>query len=139
MELSLVGWVKILNLMRGSETMKFRLCRLEFGINCLADIRVLYKAWDRLWTLEGGVPPYSILIYLTIEDRLPGERVSLNFTASTEMLDKFLSILEQDGLKFSRHELIPNFLILCRVEKDRGGLTVIGSSGADEPENEQDS
>jgi hypothetical protein len=108
MELSLVGWVKILNLMRGSETMKFRLCRLEFGINCLADIRVLYKAWDRLWTLEGGVPPYSILIYLTIEDRLPGERVSLNFTASTEMLDKFLSILEQDGLKFSRHELIPN-------------------------------
>ena len=59
--------------------MKFRMCRLEFGINCLADIRVLYYAWDRLWTLEGGVPPYSILVYVTIEDRLPGEQVSLNF------------------------------------------------------------
>ena len=37
--------------------MKFRIGRLEFGINCLADIRFLYHAWDRLWTLEGGVPP----------------------------------------------------------------------------------
>ena len=61
--------------------MKTRMCRLEFGINCLADIRFLYHAWDRLWTLEGGVPPHSILVYVTIEDRLPGEQVSLNFTA----------------------------------------------------------
>ena len=35
--------------------MKTRMFRLEFGINCLADIRCLYKAWDRFWTLEGGV------------------------------------------------------------------------------------
>ena len=40
--------------------MKTRMCRLEFGVNCLADIRFLYYAWDRLWTLEGGVPPHSI-------------------------------------------------------------------------------
>ena len=59
--------------------MKTRMCRLEFGVNCLADIRFLYHAWDRLWTLEGGVPPHSILVYVTIEDRLPGEQVSLNF------------------------------------------------------------
>ena len=84
--------------------MKTRMCRLEFGINCLADIRFLYHAWDRLWTLEGGVPPHSILVYVTIEDRLPGEQVSLNFTASPEVLDRFLSILEQDGLKFTRNE-----------------------------------
>ena len=115
--------------------MKSRIGRLEFGVNCLADIRVLYKAWDRLWTLEGGVPPYSILVYVMVDDRLPEEQVSLNFQASTEVLERFLSILEQDGLKFTRNELIPGFLIMCRVDKDRGGLTVIGGSGGDEPGN----
>ncbi len=113
--------------------MKTRNCRLEFGINCLADIRLLYHAWDRLWTLEGGVPPHSILVYVTIEDRLPGDQVCLNFTASTEMLDRFMSILVKDGLKFTRNEIIPDFLIMCRVDKDRGGLTVIGGTGGDEP------
>jgi hypothetical protein len=93
----------------------------------------LYHAWDRLWTLEGGVPPHSILVYVTIEDRLPGEQVSLNFQASPEMLNRFLRALEQDGFKFSRNEFRPGFLIMCRVDKDRGGLTVIGGSGGDEP------
>jgi hypothetical protein len=113
--------------------MKFRKARLEFGVNSLADMRALYKAWDRLWSLEGGVPPHSILVYVTIEDRLPGEQVNLNFTASPEVLERFLSTLEQDGLKFTRNDLIPGFLIMCRVEKDRGGLTVIGGSSDDEP------
>ena len=63
----------------------------------------------------------------------------MNFTAELEVLDRFLGILEQDGLKFSRNEFIPGFLILCRVEKDKGGLTVIGGSGGDEPGNGQDS
>jgi hypothetical protein len=111
--------------------MKTHMCRLEFGINCLADIKFLYHAWDQLWTPEGGMPA---LVYVTIEDRRPGEQVSLNFTASTEVLDRFLSILEKNGLKFSRNELMPGFLIICRVDKDRGGLTVIGGSGGDEPE-----
>jgi hypothetical protein len=134
MELAFVGWAKILNLKRGSEIMKTRMCRLEFGINCLADIRFLYYAWDRLWSLEGGVPPHSILVYVTIEDRLPGDQVCLNFTASTEMLDRFMRILAEDGLQFSRNDLMPGFLIMCRVEKDRGGLTVIRGSG-NEPGN----
>ena len=95
----------------------------------------MYQAWDRLWTLEGGVPPHSILVYVMIEDRLPGEQVSLNFQASPEMLDRFLSILEQDGLKFTRNELIPGFLIMCRVDKDRGGLTVIGANERHDPGN----
>jgi hypothetical protein len=130
MELSLVGRVKILNLKRGSNAMKPRICRLEFGINCLADIRFLYYAWDWLWTQEGGAPPHTILPYITIEDRLPGEQVSLNFTASMEVLDRFMCILEQDGLKSSRDDLIPNFLILCRIDKDQGGLRVIGGNDA---------
>jgi hypothetical protein len=73
------------------------------------------------------------MVYLTIEDRLPGDQVCMNFTASTEMLDRFMSILEQDGLKFIRNDLMPGFLVICRVDKDRGGLTVIGGSGSDEP------
>jgi hypothetical protein len=112
--------------------MKTHLCRLEFGINCLADIRVLYYAWDRLWTPEGGMPS---LVYVTIEDRLPGEQVSINFQASTEMLDRFLGNLEHDGLKFSRNELAPGFLIICRMDKDRGGLTVIGANDRHDPGN----
>jgi hypothetical protein len=115
--------------------MKFPKARLEFGVNCLADIRCLYKTWDRLWTLEGGVPPYSILVYVMVDDRLPGEQVSLNFTASPEVLEEFMTTLEQDGLKFTRNDFIPGFLILCRVENDRGGLTVIGANGRHEPDN----
>jgi hypothetical protein len=134
MELSLVGWAKILNFKtERCNIMKTRKCRLEFGINCLADIRFLYHAWDRLWTHEGGVPPQSILVYLTIEDRLPGDQVCMNFTAELEVLDRFLSSLEKDGLKFTRNEFIPGFLIMCRVEKDKGGLTVIGAKDAHEP------
>jgi hypothetical protein len=139
MELALVGWVKIINLKRGSDTMKTRMCRLAFGVNCLSDIRVLYYAWDRLWSLEGGVPPQSFLVYVTIEDRLPGHQVSLNFTARMEVLDRFLGILEKDSLKFTRNEFIPGFLIMCRVEKDRGGLTVIGADDRHEPDSGQES
>jgi hypothetical protein len=119
--------------------MKFRKARLEFGVNSLADMRALYHAWDRLWTLEGGVPPYSILVYVMVDDRLPGEQVSLNFTASPEVLDRFLDTLEQDGLKFTRNDFIPGFLVFCRVDKDRGGLTVIGGSTAVEPDSKLDS
>jgi hypothetical protein len=139
MESAFVGWAKILNLKRRSDTMKTRMCRLEFGVNCLADIRFLYYTWDRLWTMEGGVPPHSILVYVTIEDRLPGEQVNINFQASSEMLDRFLSILEQDGLKFSCDEIVPGLLTICRVEKERGGLTIIGGSGGDQPGGGQDS
>ena len=112
--------------------MKTRKCRLEFGINCLPDIRFLYYAWDRLWSLEGEVP----IVYVTIEDRLPGEQVCVNFQASTEMLDRFLRILEQDGLRFSCDEIVPGLLTICRVEKDRGGLTVIGANGRHDPGDE---
>jgi hypothetical protein len=116
--------------------MKTRMCRLEFGVNCLADVRLLYHAWDRLWTQKGGVPNHTLLVYVMIEDRLPGEQVTLNFTASMEMLDRFMSILEQDGLKFTRNELIPGFLIMCRVDQDRGGLTVISANDRHDPGNE---
>jgi hypothetical protein len=115
--------------------MKTRKVRLEFGVIRLADIRFLYLIWDRFWALEGGVPPYSVQIYVTIGERLPRERVNLNFQASPEVLNRFLEILEQNGLRFRCDELIPGFLIVCRVDKDRGGLTLIGGRDGIEPDN----
>ena len=102
-------------------------------MTCLADIRFLHQAWDRLWSLEAWGPTEPPLLYVTIEDRLPGEQVNLNFQASPAMLEKFLENLEEAGLKFSRTEIVPGFLITCRVEKDRGGLTVIGVGGSRHP------
>jgi hypothetical protein len=114
--------------------MKTRICRLEFGVTCLADIRVLYHAWDRLWIMEGGVPGHSVLVYLMVEDRVLMEQVNLNFQAIPELLDRFLEILEKDGLKFSCKEVMPGFLIRCRVDEDRGGLTVIGANDRHDPD-----
>jgi hypothetical protein len=129
-EAPFMGWAKILNLKRERcGVMKIRKARLEFGVNCLSDIRFLFKTRDRFWSLKGEVP----LVYVTIEDRLPGEQVGLNFQASTEMLDKFMRILEQDGLRFSCDEIVPGLLTICRVEKDRGGLTVIGANDGHGP------
>jgi hypothetical protein len=94
--------------------MKTRSCMLEFVVYGLEDIRILYRAWDRLWTVEDRGNTESILPYVTVDDRLPGEEVSLNFHATSEVLDRFLGILEQGGLKFTRHDFIPGFLIMCQ-------------------------
>jgi hypothetical protein len=114
---------------RGGYIMKTRLCRLEFAITGMADLRFLYRAWDNLWAIEDRGNAESIMIYVTVDDRLPGEEVSLNFTATPEVLDKFLGILEQGGLKFSRHDFLPGFLITCRVDHDRGSLHIIDGKG----------
>ncbi len=115
-----------------------RLCRLEFGISGMADLRFLYKAWDRLWAVEDRGNAESIMVYVTMEDRLPGEEVSLNFHATPEVLDKFLDILEQDGLRFSSDIVIPGFLIMCRVDQDRGSLHIIGANGGHDPGGSQE-
>ena len=82
------------------------------------------------------MPSHAFLVYVTIEDRLPGEQVNLNFQASPEVLERFLTILEHEGLKFSRTEIVPGFLITCRVEKDRRRLTVIGADDPHDPGSE---
>ena len=97
--------------------MKFRISRLEFGISSLADIRFLLKAWDKYLIKEGQEGTESVLVYVMIEDRLPGEEVKLNFTATQEVLDRFLGLLEKDGFKFSRTEIIPGFFTMCRAEQ----------------------
>ncbi len=118
--------------------MKTRICRLEFGISGMADIRVLYKAWDRFWAREDRGGAESIQVYLTVDDRLPGEEVSLNFHATPEALDKFLNILEQDGLKFSRNDFLPGLLITCQVDHDRSSLHIIGANGGHDPGGRQE-
>ncbi len=99
--------------------MKARLCRLEFSIATMADLRFLYKTWDRFWATEDRWNTESIMVYLTVEDRVPGEEVCLNFTATPAVLDKFLGILEKDGLKFSRNDFIAGPLIMCRWSMTR--------------------
>jgi hypothetical protein len=117
---------------------KFRLCRLEFYVSSMDDIRFLYRTWDSLWTLEDRGNTDSILVYLTVDDRLPGEEVSLNFHGTTEVLDKFLGILRQAGLKFSCNDLVPGLIKTCRVDHDRGGLETIGADGGHDPGGRQD-
>ena len=99
--------------------MKTRLCMLEFIVSCLTDIRLLYRAWNNLLTLEGRGNTESTLVNVAVDDRLPGEEVALNFHAAPEVLDKFLDILEQNGIKFSCDELIPGMVKMCRIDHSR--------------------
>ena len=115
--------------------MKSHPCRLEFGVSSLADIRLLIKAWDRILVLEPPGTSQSALIAATIDDRGPEEQVSLNFYEIPEVLDRFLGILEKDGLRFTRNETIPNFFIVCRVDQEPGGLRVLDTKGYHGPEN----
>jgi len=95
---------------------KFPICRLEFGVRSMEDIRFLYRAWDGLWTLEDRGSTDNILVFVSVDDRLPGEEVSLNFNATEEVLDRFLNVLEQSGLRFSCSDLIPGLIKTCRID-----------------------
>ena len=119
--------------------MKFRMCRLEFVVSGLEDIRFLYRAWDSLWTREDRGNTDCILVFVTVDDRVPGEEVSLNFNATQEVLDRFLTILEENGLKFTRNDLVPGLIKTCRVDHGRGGLGANGASAGGEPGGKRDS
>ncbi len=101
--------------------MKTRSCRLEFGVSSLADIRLLIKAWDRILALEPPGTSLSAMVSATVDDQGPSERVGLNFYAIPEALDRFLGILEQEGLRFTRREIIPGNFIMCRVDQELDG------------------
>jgi hypothetical protein len=99
---------------------------MEFKVASLADIRFLWKAWQRLVVLEGLKSSESALVHVIVEDRVPGEEVKLCFMAAQEVLHKFLQSLKDSGLNFNCHELIPNILTLCRIVREPGAVTVIG-------------
>lgn len=139
-ELLPMGFAMILKFSkRGMVMVKFRLCRLEFGVSSMEDIRFLYRTWDSLWTVEDRGSTDSILVYVSVDDRLPGEEVSLNFHGTTEVLDKFLSLLKQKGLKFSCNDLVPGLIKTCRVDHDRDSLGVVETNAGDDPGGRQDS
>lgn len=95
--------------------MKFRLSQLEFVVNSLADIRLLVKAWRQFLELDATRPSQSMLVFVTVEDRVPGEEVKLNFQEKAEVLDKFIKILEKRGFKFTCDEFIPGLFTICKM------------------------
>ncbi len=118
---------------------KFRLCRLEFIVTGMEDIRFLYRSWDSLWTVEDRGSTDCILVTVSVDDRLPGEPVSLNFHSPEEVLDKFLSILKEKGLKFTCNELLPGLIKTCQIDHDRDGLGAIDANGGHDPGGRRDS
>ncbi len=119
--------------------MSFRVCRVEFIVAGLEDIRFLYRTWDDLLSMEGLRYSEVSLVNVAVDDRLPSEAVSLNFTGAPALMDKFLSLLEQAGLKFARQELIPGLITICRFDHDRGGLEAIDVKGGHDPGGRRDS
>jgi len=99
--------------------MKPHTCRLEFAVFCLVDIRLLIKAWDRILDLEPPGTSQSALVSATLDDQGPEGQICLNFYETPEVLDRFLGILEKDGLRFTRHEIIPGNFIGCRVDQNQ--------------------
>ncbi len=118
---------------------KFRLCRLEFVVTGMEDLRFLYRTWDSLWTVEDRGSTDNILVYVSVDDRLQGEEVSLNFTGTPAVMDRFLGLLEQAGLKFAKQELIPGLITICRFDHDRCGLGAINANAGHDPGGRRDS
>src|SRR5271157_1725194 len=115
--------------------MKSHLCRLEFGVASLADIRLLIKAWDRILVLEPPGTSQSAIVAATVDDQGPKEQVSVNFYEIPEVLDRFLGILEKDGLRFTRNEIIPGYFMACRVNQEPGDLKSLDTNDYCGPEN----
>ena len=98
--------------------MKFRMCRVEFAIFSMEDLRFLLKAWGKHLAETGQPVNRDIHVDVMLDDRVPGEQVCLCFIASSEVMDRFLVRLRQDGLKFSCDEIIPGLFSMCRVEHE---------------------
>jgi hypothetical protein len=110
------------------KVMRFRLNVVEFVVCSLGDIKCLCKAWDSLWTGEDRGNNESVMVQVLVDDRVPGEEVNLRFYATTEVLDRFLSILEQAGLKFSCEDFLPGLCRVCRIDRGLDGLGTIGAN-----------
>ena len=57
--------------------MKKRLKQLEISVSDLADIRLLVKTLRQVLSLAGRDPADVMLVYVTVEDRVPGEEETL--------------------------------------------------------------
>ena len=77
--------------------MKKRPKHLEIGVSCLEDIRLLVKTWRQVLTLAGRDIGEGRWVYVTVEDRVPGEEVKVSFQEYPEILEGFLKALEDQG------------------------------------------
>ncbi len=100
--------------------MKKRPKHLEIGVSCLEDIRLLVKTWRQVLTLAGRDPTEVRWVYVTVEDRVPGEEVKVSFQEYPEILEAVLKALEDQGRKVTCEDLIPGILTIGRMERIRG-------------------
>jgi hypothetical protein len=100
--------------------MKKRPKQLEISVSDLSDIRLLVNTWRQVLFLAGRDPAEVILVYVTVEDRVPGEEVRLIFQEYPEILEGFLKAIEDQGCKVVCEELIPGICSVGRMERIRG-------------------
>ena len=100
--------------------MKKRPNHLEIGVSCLEDIRLLVKTWRQVLTLAGREPTEVRWVYVTVDDRVPGEEVKVSFQEYPEILEGFLKALEAQGRKVVCEDLIPGIVTIGRMERTRG-------------------
>ena len=100
--------------------MKKHLKQLEIAVSCLEDIRLLVRTLRQVLTLAGRDPAEMMLVYVTVEDRVPGEEVRIIFQEYPEILAGFLKALEDQGRKVTCEDLIPGICTTGRMERIRG-------------------
>lgn len=102
------------------------LLHLEFGVNDLDEIRLLVHEWEEIlidvfdqsewdFQLHTALVTGFTIVRVTIEDRLPGQEVLLNFAAPEEIIIQFLDTLEAKGVVFQEQTIIPKMLMKCRM------------------------
>ncbi len=100
--------------------MKKRPQQLEIGVSGLEDIRLLMKTWRHILSLAGRESTEVRWVFVTVEDRVPGEEVSLIFQEYLEILERFIKALEDLGGKVVCEELIPGICTTGRMEWTQG-------------------
>lgn len=100
--------------------MKKRPKQLEISVSDLADIRLLVNTWRQVLSLAGRESTEVMWVFVTVEDRVPGEEVSLVFQDYKEILEGFIKALEDQGRKVVCEELIPGICSIGRMERIQG-------------------
>jgi len=106
------------------------MCRVDFIVAGLEDIRFLCRIWEELLWVEGQRYSESSLVTVAVDRLFTDEGVTINFTGEPALVDKFLAQLEQAGLKFTKEDFIPGLIAVCKMDRDRGGHGV----SCDKPE-----
>ena len=99
--------------------MKKRPKQLEISVSDLTDIQLLVKTWRQVLTLAGRESTEVMWVFVTVEDRVPGEEVRLIFQEYPKILEGFIKALENHSRKVVCEELIPGICSIGRMERIR--------------------